>query len=405
MSEKTFAYRMKQFDAYPKVLEDFRVKTFSGAIVTTMSSFIMCVLFISEFRYYLYIDVHPELLVDTTRPEKLRINIDVFFPMLGCAYLSIDAMDVSGAQITDIEHSIFKRRYDKQGKPIDNDAMKEDLLVKNDEIPNLLNTTEDTRLSLCKSCYGAETEEQPCCETCEDVRKAYRSKGWTIDDPDGVSQCKLEHSKEKFKEQSDEGCQIYGYLEVSKVAGKFHIAPDKRFQQQPHVLFQFVNIGKDGQISMNFDDLLGLGTKKYNVSHHIRSLSFGVPIPGVENPLDGTNVSSMSESMMHQYFVKIVPTVYTKLSGEMIRSNQYSFTKQMRHVGGMAGEHGPGLFVRYELSPLLIQYTEKRRSFMRFLTGVCAIIGGVFTVAGLIDSMIYRSAKAIKKNIEVGKST
>jgi len=59
----------------------------------------------------------------------------------------------------------------------------------------------------------------------------------------------------------------------------------------------------------------------------------------------------------------------------------------------------------YELSPMLVQYTEKRRSFMHFLTGVCAIIGGIFTVAGLIDSMIYHSAKALKKKIELGKAT
>jgi hypothetical protein len=42
---------------------------------------------------------------------------------------------------------------------------------------------------------------------------------------------------------------------------------------------------------------------------------------------------------------------------------------------------------------------------MHFLTGVCAIIGGVFTVAGLIDSLIYHSAKAIQKKMELGKLT
>ena len=75
---------------------------------------------------------------------------------------------------------------------------------------------------------------------------------------------------------------------------------------------------------------------------------------------------------------------------------------------------------------------------MHFLTGVCAIVGGIFTgkarlfvciflavlgcpfssstflwyliafffaVAGLIDSMIYHSSRALQKKIDLGKST
>ena len=33
------------------------------------------------------------------------------------------------------------------------------------------------------SCYGAETEETPCCSTCEEVREAYRKRGWAISNP------------------------------------------------------------------------------------------------------------------------------------------------------------------------------------------------------------------------------
>ena len=37
------------------------------------------------------------------------------------------------------------------------------------------------------------------------------------------------------------------------------------------------------------------------------------------------------------------------------------------------------MFVTYEISPLMVEVTEHRRSFTHFLTGVCAIVGGVFT--------------------------
>lgn len=415
-SSSTFITHMKRFDAYPKVLEDFRVKTFSGATVTALCAIIMGALFLSELSFYLHTEIEPELLVDTTRPEKLRINVDVFFPQIGCSYLSIEAMDVSGEQHSNIEQGLFKKRYDLQGKAIEDDARKEEIAVKGDASSTHNATAaaaaanNETGLSTCGSCYGAETKEKPCCETCDDVKDAYREKGWTVDDPGFVKQCKheamLTETKERLKDEADEGCQIYGFLEVSKVAGKFHIKPKKSGFGGgfgPQMLFQFVNIGSDGRISMNLDNLFG-SSKKFNVSHHIRNLSFGEFIPGVKNPLDGTNVSAIDEHEMHQYFVKIVPTVYRKLSGEETWTNQYSVTKQMRKVDGMpSSTHGAGLFVRYELSPLLVQYTEKRRSLTQFLTGVCAIIGGVFTVAGLIDSMIYRSSKVLKQQIDVTK--
>ena len=43
--------------------------------------------------------------------------------------------------------------------------------------------------------------------------------------------------------------------------------------------------------------------------------------------------------------------------------------------------------------PPLPQVTEGRRSLSTFLTGLCAIVGGVFTVAGMLDSCLFRLGK------------
>ena len=40
----------------------------------------------------------------------------------------------------------------------------------------------------CESCYGAETSDQMCCNTCEDVREAYRKKGWALSEVDNIKQ-------------------------------------------------------------------------------------------------------------------------------------------------------------------------------------------------------------------------
>ncbi len=77
---------------------------------------------------------------------------------------------------------------------------------------------------------------------------------------------------------------------------------------------------------------------------------------------------------MVQYFLKIVPTQYLPLDGQQLSTNQFSATHHIKMINHLAGDHGlPGVFFVYDLSPMLVRITEYRRSFMHFLTGVCAI--------------------------------
>lgn len=114
--------------------------------------------------------------------------------------------------------------------------------------------------------------------------------------------------------------------------------------------------------------------------------------------------SFFSGAMMFHNYIKIVPTTYVKADGSFLQTNQFSVTRHQRQIKMFAGETKmPGIFFSYELSPLMVKFTEKVKSFGHFATNVCAIVGGVFTVAGLVDSFLYHSLRAIQKKIELGK--
>eukprot|EP00053_Salpingoeca_punica_P006196 m.59415 g.59415 ORF g.59415 m.59415 type:complete len:394 (+) comp13577_c0_seq1:87-1268(+) len=384
-----FFSKLRKFDAYPKTMEDFREKTFSGAAVSIVAGLLMLMLFASELSFFLSVQVNPELFVDTSRNEKMRINVDIIFHAMPCAYVSIDVMDISGEQQLDVDHNLFKKRIDKDGEPIRDEEEKPTL---GDESAKIVDSIKALNVTLdparCESCYGAETEALKCCNTCEQVREAYRLKGWAFNNADGIIQCEREGWSAKLREQANEGCIIFGYLEVNKVAGNFHFAPGKSFQQH----------------NVHIHDLQPFGRTHFNLSHTIRKLSFGNDYPGQINPLDThSEVEERQTSTMYQYFLKIVPTRYYNVHGKETSTNQFSVTMHQRHINHALGEHGlPGVFFMFEISPILVQLRETQRSFMHFLTGVCAIIGGIFTVAGMIDGIIHHSLKTWKKQ-EMGK--
>lgn len=54
--------------------------------------------------------------------------------------------------------------------------------------------------------------------------------------------------------------------------------------------------------------------------------------------------------------------MYKKLNGKLIYTNQFSVTRHSKVVSVLNGETGmPGVFFSYELSPLMVKYTEKTK--------------------------------------------
>ncbi|ODH25186.1 hypothetical protein ACO22_05235 [Paracoccidioides brasiliensis] len=426
--------RFARLDAFTKTVEDARIRTRSGGLVTIVALFVISFLIWGEWYEYRRIVVLPELVVDKGRGERMEIHLNITFPHLPCELLTLDVMDVSGEMQSGIIHGISKVRLAPEsegGHVIDTTAL-------------VLHTQTDAAKHLdpdyCGPCYGApppsHATKPGCCSTCEEVREAYASQSWAFGRGENVEQCEREGYSKNLDAQRNEGCRIEGVLRVNKVVGNFHIAPGRSFSS--------------GNIHAHDLDTYYHTPVPHHMSHKIHQLRFGPQLSDEissrwkwtdhhhTNPLDNTSQHTTDPRYNFMYFVKVVSTSYLPLgwspefsssvhettlgntplgkqgvhfgSSGSIETHQYSVTSHKRSIDGgddaaeghkeRLHSHGgiPGVFVNYDISPMKVINREARtKTFSGFLTGVCAVIGGTLTVAAAVDRALYEGVARVKK--------
>uniref|UniRef100_K3WDM8 Endoplasmic reticulum vesicle transporter C-terminal domain-containing protein n=1 Tax=Globisporangium ultimum (strain ATCC 200006 / CBS 805.95 / DAOM BR144) TaxID=431595 RepID=K3WDM8_GLOUD len=65
----------------------------------------------------------------------------------------------------------------------------------------------------------------------------------------------------------------------------------------------------------------------------------------------------------------------------------------------------PGTFFVFDLSPFMVKVDNDRVPLTHFLTNICAIIGGVVSIAGFVDSFMYNSLNVRRGPTGGGSST
>src|SRR4051812_46121207 len=116
----------------------------------------------------------------------------------------------------------------------------------------------------------------------------------------------------------------------------------------------------------------------FNFSHIVSELSFGTFYPSLLNPLDRTVSGTPNHFHKFQYFLSVVPTVYSIDSSNLYQSrtiftNQYAVTEQSHIVGERMV---PGIFFKYDIEPMLLTVEESRDSFLRFVVKVVNVFSG-----------------------------
>ncbi|CEG45653.1 COPII vesicle protein [Plasmopara halstedii] len=277
--------------------------------------------------------------------------------------------DTVDKMMHDIMHDIEKISLDPNGQAL-TEAMRD---VIGGALTNHTDLHKEAEKPACGSCYSAG-EPGECCNTCESVKVAYDRKSWMMPSLHTIAQCQENEIEKVLRGEVNEGCRIKGALVVSKAAGRLYFAPSKFF--------------RSGYLSSQ--DLVDATFKVFDTSHTIHSLSFGELYPDMNNPLNNRQKQLPETSRgSFQYFLKIVPTEYTFLSADRISTNQFSATEHFRELTP-AGDNGlPMVAFSYSFSPIMFRIEQYRVGFLQFLTSVCAIVGGVFTILGIMDSLAF----------------
>merc|ERR1711871_925302 len=100
--------------------------------------------------------------------------------------------------------------------------------------------------------------------------------------------------------------------------------------------------------------------------------------------LDGLPFISAHSGHSHVHYLKVVTKVVKHVDLSALDLLAYKYTVHSNTYEAPAAE-APNIEFKYDLSPISIVVQQERMPAYRFLTSSCAIIGGVFTVIGLLE--------------------
>ncbi|EPS61947.1 hypothetical protein M569_12845, partial [Genlisea aurea] len=202
----------------------------------------------------------------------------------------------------------------------------------------------------------------------------------------------MKNAMKKRPAPSAGGCRIEGFVRVKKVPGNLIISARSA--------------------SHSFD------ASQMNMSHFISHFSFGKTVAprvmtdlkqllprigGSHGRLNGLSyVSNPSDSNVNvtiEHYLQVVKTEVVTRWYESVEEYEYTAHSSLVHSLDI-----PVAKFHFEPSPMQVLITENSKSFAHFVTNVCAIVGGVFTVAGILDSIFHSSVNLLKKKVELGKN-
>ncbi|EAY07130.1 hypothetical protein TVAG_342940 [Trichomonas vaginalis G3] len=356
---------LKDFDFFPKVFEDHSRKTDFSGTVTVVCLAIMSYLLVFQTLGFIASPPKQKLVVDQAKlpvnednvldwpfVPKLQIYIDIEFPSLPCPVIDFQVLDRFEEIQSDSFSKVKLKRIGPDGKIIKN---------KKTEKPEV-----------CGSCYGAASG---CCNTCKDVKNAFKKKGRVPPSLSTIRQCR--DAVIDYNHIRNESCHVYGTVIVPPTHGTI-----------------VMNSGDSYGAQMNTTtSSLGISIDDFNFTHKINDIYIGENDLG-DHPLKGIKkVQKEVGRYKGLYFIRTLREQKGSLQVYRATSSHYD-----RYREGTTGKF-PGLYFNYDVSPIIVMY-KRDTTVLNFVIELMAILGGIYSLGSLLDHLSLITIKRQAASIE-----
>ncbi|CAK8678171.1 unnamed protein product [Clavelina lepadiformis] len=328
---------VKELDAFGKVPESYVETSTSGGTISLITCLLILFLVISEIAYFFDTRFEYDYKVDIDFDAKVLLNFDITIAT-PCILIGADVVDITGKAF-----------------------------VFDDEV-----VEQPVQFELSSAAAGRQLQLLSIKKHLVNFEDGRKLSEFAL--KDGFNATALfDDRKSESKVENPNACRFYGHIPLPKVAGNFHVVSGK-----PLSVF-------GGHAHLSFIH----STNVHNFSHRIDHLSFGDMRAGFINALDGDNKIATNENHVFQYYLEIVST---KINTRRVKTDTYQFSVSdiSRELDHTAGSHGtPGIFFKYDFSPLTVIITEKHMPLGRFLVRLCGIIGGVFATSCIVNGIVH----------------
>ncbi|PGH34562.1 hypothetical protein GX50_02645 [[Emmonsia] crescens] len=359
---------LRTFDAFPKTKPTYTSSTRRGGQWTILVFALCALLSINELRTWHRGVENHHFSVEKGVSRELQMNLDIVVAM-PCDGLRINVQDAAGDRI--LASDLLDKQptswaaWNRELNWASSGGSREYQKLNEEDAVRLMEQEEDVHVG----------------HALGEARRSYRRKF-----PKGP--------KLKRGEKAD-SCRIYGSLEGNKVQGDFHITA------RGHGYFEF---GEH------------LDHNSFNFSHMITELSFGPHYSTLLNPLDKTISTTPVNFYKYQYYMSIVPTIYTRAGvvdpysqalpdpstitnsqrKNTIFTNQYAVTSRSRELPNTQ-YHVPGIFFKYNIEPILLVVSEERGSLLALLVRLVNVMAGVVVAGGWLFQISTWAMEILKK--------
>jgi len=366
---------------FRRVPKDMTESTAHGGVVSIVGAVLMVLLFLNELSSYMTVDTSSKIVMDQNSDRQWAIEFNVTMAHIPCKYASVDIADLHGMVQHNMTLNIERWHVDENFEPyVEHVAQERKVEYEEIDHPEFDHEDDNPVQVLTTDLWDDQMHQfpvvmvnfhAPWCMWCRRLAPVWEHAALK--------------SAEKFGDEV-----MFGKVDCTH-RDAVQICRNNRI-----MAFPTVRVYKNGQTISHQD---------YDGDRSVDAL-----VNYVQHQRWATDEEFNKQKMAKAEIAKVTsPEAFTgerargcRLNGvQLPLSASYQYT--VTNAQFAEEQESPSAKFSFDLSPMQVMVMEETRSFGHFITSVCAIIGGVFTMIGIFDAVLHHSVRAIEHKMNLNK--